>query len=134
LQLVEREERKIAANPKFERRLEHCGRLAAGHVFYELPGSESGSMDRFSTRKVGLRVNAAMASKFLAAMLGGCAPRRREWLARSLGPRHIKMVVCRESEPRKFRGYVSDLPRSVVVGPRRERRFGQTHPRKNGSR
>ena len=34
------------------------------------------------------------------------------------------MVVRREGELRQFRGYVSALPRSVVLGPRRERRFG----------
>ncbi len=80
--LVEREERKIAAS--------QCGagdpstssgqalarqstyrtpprtlkRLAAGHVFYELPGSEPGAWDKFSTRSIGLRVNRTMARNF----------------------------------------------------------------------
>ena len=37
----------------------HLKRLAAGHVFYELPGSEVGAWDRFSTRNIGLRVQPA---------------------------------------------------------------------------
>jgi hypothetical protein len=73
--LVEREEQKIAADRK-------CGagiparqspyrtpprilkRLAAGHVFYELPSSEIGAWDKFSTRNIGLRVNRHMALYF----------------------------------------------------------------------
>jgi hypothetical protein len=78
-QLVEREERKIAANPKYRTSARTLRRLAAGHVFYELPGSELGLWDRFSTRKVGLRVNAAMASKF-----GGDARRMRAETARAV--------------------------------------------------
>jgi hypothetical protein len=39
-------------------------RLASGHVFYELPGSERGAWDRFSARNIGLRVNRRMAREF----------------------------------------------------------------------
>ena len=78
-QLVEREERKIAANPKYRTSARTLRRLAAGHVFYELPGSEVGSWDRFSTRKIGLRANAAMASRF-----GGDARRMRAETARAV--------------------------------------------------
>jgi hypothetical protein len=87
---VEREEQKIAADRT-------CGagiparqspyrtsprilkRLAAGHVFYELPGSEIGAWDKFSTRNIGLRVNRHMARNF-----GGDAGRMREHLKRAL--------------------------------------------------
>ena len=73
--LVEREEKKIAADRE-------CGagaparpspyrtpprilkRLAAGHVFYELPGAEVGAWDTFSARNIGLRVNERMARDF----------------------------------------------------------------------
>jgi len=90
LKLVEREEKKIAADRQ-------CGagalarpspyrtparilkRLAAGHVFYELPGSEVGAWDRFSTRNIGLRVNRRMAQEF-----GGDAGRLREHSRRAL--------------------------------------------------
>jgi hypothetical protein len=88
--LVEREEKKIAAS-------QACGagisarqspyrtpprilkRLAAGHVFYELPGSEIGAWDKFSTRNIGLRVNRHMARNF-----GGDAGRMREYSKRAL--------------------------------------------------
>ncbi|HJX83589.1 MAG TPA: hypothetical protein VJ723_04515, partial [Candidatus Angelobacter sp.] len=36
-------------------------RLAAEHAFYELPGSELGAWDDFSTRNIGLKVNRRMA-------------------------------------------------------------------------
>ena len=79
LRLVEREESKIAANPKYRTSARILRQLAAGHVFYELPGSDVGEWDRFSTRKIGLRVNAHMARKF-----GGDARRMRAESARSM--------------------------------------------------
>jgi hypothetical protein len=63
LRLVESEERKIAANPKYRTSARTLRRLAASHVFYELPGSKAGAWNRFSTRNIGLRVNAQMARK-----------------------------------------------------------------------
>jgi hypothetical protein len=77
--LVEREERKIAANPKYRTPARTLKRLAAGHVFYELPGSEIGAWDSFSTRNIGLRVNRQMARRF-----GGDARRMREQSSRAL--------------------------------------------------
>ncbi len=62
--LAEREERKIAADPKYRTPAKTLRRLAAGHVFYELPGSEPEAWDRFSTRNIGLRVNRRMAREF----------------------------------------------------------------------
>jgi hypothetical protein len=62
--LVEREEARIAANPKYRTPARTLRRLAAGHVFYELPGSEVGAWDSFSTRNIGLRVNRRMAREF----------------------------------------------------------------------
>ena len=62
--LVEREEQKIAANRNYRTPARTLKRLAAGHVFYELPGSEVGTWDRFSTRNIGLRVNRHMARHF----------------------------------------------------------------------
>jgi hypothetical protein len=61
LRLVESEEQKIAANPKYRTPARTLRRLAASHVFYELPGSEVGAWDRFSTRTIGLRANAQLA-------------------------------------------------------------------------
>ena len=72
LRLVEREEQKIAANSKYRTSARTLRRLAAGHVFYELPESTVGAWDRFSTRKIGLHANAAMGRRF-----GGDARRMR---------------------------------------------------------
>jgi len=79
LRVVEREERKIAANPKYRTPANTLRRLAAGHVFYELPGTEVGAWDRFSSRNIGLRVNALMASDF-----GGDARLMRSSKARAV--------------------------------------------------
>ena len=62
--LVEREEQKIAANRNYRTPARILKRLAAGHVFYELPGSEVGTWDAFSTRNIGLLVNRHMARHF----------------------------------------------------------------------
>src|SRR5262249_21007397 len=79
LRLVEREEKKIAANPHYRTAARTLRKLAAGHVFYELPGSEVGTWGRFSTRNIGLRVSAGMAKKY-----GGYAERMRERTTRAL--------------------------------------------------
>jgi hypothetical protein len=69
-QLARREEQKIAANPQYRTPKKTLKRLAEAHVFYELdrvdPESASapGAWDRFSTRKLGLRVNRRMAREF----------------------------------------------------------------------
>jgi hypothetical protein len=74
LKLVEREEKKIAANPKYRTPARTLKRLAAGHVFYDLlrndlprndmPGTEPGAWDTFSARNIGLQVNRRMAQNF----------------------------------------------------------------------
>ena len=60
LQLAEREEARMAREPKYRSSARTLRRLAEGHVFYELPGSEAGAWDRFSTRNIGMRVNQRM--------------------------------------------------------------------------
>jgi hypothetical protein len=91
--LAEQEEKKIAASQnkktKYRTSARTLKRLAAGHVFYdflkndllknELPGSEVGAWDNFSTRNIGLRVNRRMARDF-----GGDANRMREYSTRAL--------------------------------------------------
>ncbi len=81
--LCEREEKKIAANPKYRTPPRTLKRLADAHMFYEFrPSSEnqfsinnqkspinnsrdnSGPWDTFSTRNVGLRINRRMAREF----------------------------------------------------------------------
>jgi hypothetical protein len=78
-QLAEREEQKIAADKTYRTPARTLRRLAAGHVFYELPGSEVGAWDKFSTRNIGLRVNRRMARDF-----GGDAAFMREHSRRGL--------------------------------------------------
>jgi hypothetical protein len=82
LKLVEREEERIARDPKYRTSPRTLRRLAAGHVFYELPGREVGAWDSFSTRNIGMNVNQRMARDF------GSRDRIREasskWLARTL--------------------------------------------------
>jgi hypothetical protein len=83
-ELAEREEEKIATaaklgKAKYRTPARTLKRLAAGHVFYELPGGEVGAWDQFSTRNIGLRVNRRMARDF-----GGDAVRMREHSRRAL--------------------------------------------------
>jgi hypothetical protein len=78
-ELAEREEKKIPADPKYRTPARTLKRLASGHVFYELPGSEVGAWDQFSTRTIGLRLNRKMARDF-----GGDANRMRDHSRRAL--------------------------------------------------
>jgi hypothetical protein len=97
LQLVEREEKKIAADRESLRKAGDTARrepyrttsrilrrLAAGHVFYELPGAEIGAWDQFSTRNIGLRVNRRMAQEF-AGDVARLRGHSRRILTRALG-------------------------------------------------
>jgi hypothetical protein len=77
--LAEREEKKIAADSKYRTSAGTLKRLAAGHVFYELPGSEVGVWDKFSTRNIGLQVNRRMARDF-----GGDSVQMRQQSSRAL--------------------------------------------------
>ncbi len=78
--LAEREEQKIAADPRYRTPARTLKRLASGHVFYELPGSQVGAWDTFSTRNIGLRVNRLMAQEFQ-----GDSARMRKESARAVG-------------------------------------------------
>lgn len=64
LALAQREERKIAADPKHRTSLATLRKLAAGHVFYEIDraGDAPGAWDTFSTRNLGFRVQQVMAA------------------------------------------------------------------------
>jgi hypothetical protein len=86
LKLAEREELRIAGDPKYKTSPRTLRRLAAGHVFYELPGSEVGAWDSFSTRNIGMKVNRRMAREFGGSIrrIGEASSKR---LARILGAR-----------------------------------------------
>jgi len=92
LRLAEREEAKIARDSKYKTPTRTLRRLAGGHVFYELPGSEPGAWDRFSTRNIGLRVNARMARGF-----AGDAKRFRRAAAEALAV-YLGVKVPREDQ------------------------------------
>jgi hypothetical protein len=63
--LCEREEEKIAADPKYRTPPRTLRRLAEAHVFYEVGRVEkSGPWDNFSIRNLGLLVNRRMARAF----------------------------------------------------------------------
>jgi len=83
-QLLAREEQKIVARPGYRTPAATLRKLAAGHVFYELPGAEIGAWDRFRVRNLGFRVSRYMAERF-----GGDAERMRRVtslkLAKALG-------------------------------------------------
>jgi len=78
MRLVQREEARIARDSEYRTSARTLRRLAEGHVFYELPGSETRAWDHFSTRNIGLAVNRRMGKDF-----GGDAQRfRKETAAR----------------------------------------------------
>ena len=73
LELTEREEKKIATQRGYKTSPRTLKKLAESHVFFELPGSEVGAWDSFSTRNIGLAVNRRMGREF-----GGGSDRMRE--------------------------------------------------------
>ena len=64
LKLTEREEEKMARDKAYRTPSRTLRRLAQGHAFYELPGSDVGAWDRFSTRNIGMKVSRRMSEKF----------------------------------------------------------------------
>ena len=64
LRVTEREEQKIARDVTYRTSPRILRRLAEGHVFYELSGSDVGAWDTFSTRNIGLKVNQHMSAEF----------------------------------------------------------------------
>lgn len=93
LRLVEREEARIARDPKYRTPPRTLRRLAQGHTFYELPGSEVGAWNEFSTRNIGLRLNRRMAAEF-----GGSIARIRDASARSLAKALRTRIPPREDD------------------------------------
>ena len=93
LRLVEREEQRIARDPKYRTPPRTLRKLAEAHAFYELPGSEAGAWDRFSTRNLGMRVNRRMAAEF-----GGSIVRIRNSSAGSLA-QILRARIPKEDDP-----------------------------------
>jgi hypothetical protein len=59
--LVQAEEKKIATNPRYRTPARTLRKLAAGHVFFEMPGTPRGDWDRFRARTLGMAVLREMA-------------------------------------------------------------------------
>ena len=64
LRIAESEERRIAATPGYRTPARTLRRLAAGHMFLELPGSSRGCWDRFRARNIGFAVQRHMAAQW----------------------------------------------------------------------
>jgi hypothetical protein len=119
LKLVEREEQRIALDPKYKTSARTLRRLAAGHVFYEFPGSEIGAWDSFSTRKIGMKVNQRMAREF-----GGSSERMRQasskWLANVLNVQPASLQPLERASFENFAVALSLVP-GVASWNRQER-------------
>ncbi len=72
LRIAEREEQKISATPGYRTAARTLRRLAEGHMFLELPGSDVGVWDRFRVRHIGFAVQRRMAARW-----GGDAEKMR---------------------------------------------------------
>ncbi len=64
LALAQKEERKIAADPKHRTSPRTLRKLATGHVFYEIGDQPRGRWDTFSTRNLGYAVGRSMAANY----------------------------------------------------------------------
>jgi len=64
LALTEREERKLAKNPRHRTSAATLRKLADEHIFYEFDGAPRGLYDTFSTRNIGLAVQTSMAQRY----------------------------------------------------------------------
>jgi hypothetical protein len=100
VRLVEREEARIARDQKYRTPARTLRRLAEGHAFYELPGSDAGAWDGFSTRNVGLRVVRRMGQEF-----GGDGRRFREASVKSLARVLNTRVPGKGSERTAFENF-----------------------------
>ena len=105
LGLTEHEEEKIARRTGYRTPPRILKKLAESHVFFELPGSEPGAWDRFSTRNIGFRVNQRMGREF-----GGSSERIRQasvsQVSRALG---IQVSRWTAEEQRCFRNWAMVL-------------------------
>lgn len=64
LKLTLAEEKKMATNPSHRTSARTLRKLAAGHMLFEMPGSETREWDRFEARNIGLAVERRMVRVF----------------------------------------------------------------------
>ena len=109
LRLTRREEQKIAFDAKYRTSSRTLRRLAAGHVFFELPGSQAGAWDKFSTRNIGLKINRCMAAKFQGES-ARIRPTASAWLARLLGEKVSSLTQQEQASFENFALVLSLVP------------------------
>jgi hypothetical protein len=109
LRLTRSEEQKIAFDAKYRTSSRTLRRLAAGHVFFELPGSQAGAWDKFSTRNIGLKINRCMAAKFHGES-ARIRPTASAWLARQLGEKVSSLTPHEQASFENFALVLSLVP------------------------
>jgi len=109
LRLTRREEQRIAFDPEYRTSSRTLRRLAAGHVFFELPGSQAGAWDKFSTRNIGLKINRCMAAKFQGES-ARIRPTASAWLARLLGEKVSSLTPQEQASFENFALVLSLVP------------------------
>jgi hypothetical protein len=109
LRLTGREEQKIAFDAKYRTSSRTLRRLAAGHVFFELPGSQAGAWDKFSIRNLGLKINRRMAAKFQGES-ARIRPTASAWLARLLGEKVSSLRPQQQASFENFALVLSLVP------------------------
>jgi hypothetical protein len=101
VELVKREESKIAADARYKSPARTLRRLSEGNAFYELTGSEPSAWDRFSTRNIGLRVNRAVANDFAGDL---------EQFKKAASVRLARILKMRDpAEPGSYQGAFHDF-------------------------
>jgi hypothetical protein len=120
LRLAGREEQKIVFDAKYRTSSRTLRRLAAGHVFFELPGSQAGAWDKFSIRNLGLKINRRMAAKFQGES-ARIRPTASAWLARLLGERVSSLRPQQQASFENFALVLSLVP-SLSSWGREEKR------------
>jgi len=83
--------------------------LAAGHVFFELPGSQAGAWDKFSIRNIGLKINRRMAAKFQGES-ASIRPTASAWLARLLEEKVSSLTPQQQASFENFALVLSLVP------------------------
>jgi hypothetical protein len=110
LAIAQREERRMARNPKHRTSERTLRKLAAGHAFYEIGEQPRGLWDTFSTRNLGFAVQRCMAENY-----GGSPERMRNaartGLARLL---EVETATWSSAERNAFENYAVLL--SLVPG------------------
>ncbi len=98
---LEREERRIAADPSHRSSARTLAGLVTHNVLYEAPGSPRGEWDRFHIRNLGLAVNRRMAREFVGdvAKLRATSEKR---VARALGLRPAELSTLERAAFREL--------------------------------